>query len=78
MHIAVAVEVNMLLLPKLQGLHDALQAKAIEFEDIIKIGRTHTQVRHACWLVPSILFNGTTRTVTVTVSLDRECRTRLR
>ena len=25
-------------------LHDALDAKAKEFEDIIKIGRTHTQV----------------------------------
>ena len=25
-------------------LHDALEAKAKEFEDIIKIGRTHTQV----------------------------------
>jgi len=43
MHIAVAVEVNTLLLPKLQALHDAIDAKAKEFQDIIKIGRTHTQ-----------------------------------
>lgn len=46
MHIAVAVEVNTLLLPKLQALHDAIDAKAKEFQDIIKIGRTHTQVRY--------------------------------
>ena len=44
MHIAVAVEINNTLLPGLQALHDALDAKAKEFADIIKIGRTHTQV----------------------------------
>merc|ERR1719357_809185 len=43
MHIAVAVEVNSTLLPKLQALHDAISAKSDEFKDIIKIGRTHTQ-----------------------------------
>lgn len=45
MHIAVAVEVTSTLLPSLQKLHDAIDAKAKEFQDIIKIGRTHTQVR---------------------------------
>lgn len=44
MHISVAVEINRLLLPNLQKLHDALDVKAKEFKDIIKIGRTHTQV----------------------------------
>lgn len=44
MHIAVAVEVTSNLLPSLQRLHDAIDAKAKEFQDIIKIGRTHTQV----------------------------------
>lgn len=44
MHIAVAVEVNNSLLPNLQKLHAAIDAKAKEFADIIKIGRTHTQV----------------------------------
>lgn len=44
MHIAVAVEVTNSLLPSLQKLHDAIDAKAKEFQDIIKIGRTHTQV----------------------------------
>ncbi|XP_034079457.1 fumarate hydratase, mitochondrial [Gymnodraco acuticeps] len=43
MHIAAATEVHHVLLPGLQALHDALAAKAVEFKDIIKIGRTHTQ-----------------------------------
>jgi fumarate hydratase class II len=43
MHIAVAIEINEVLLPGIRKLHDALDAKAKEFDDIIKIGRTHTQ-----------------------------------
>ncbi|XP_018319552.1 fumarate hydratase, mitochondrial [Agrilus planipennis] len=43
MHIAVALEIHNLLLPNLKLLRDSLQAKADEFKDIIKIGRTHTQ-----------------------------------
>lgn len=43
MHIAAAVEVHEVLLPGLQKLHDALDAKSKEFAQIIKIGRTHTQ-----------------------------------
>ncbi|XP_038816857.1 fumarate hydratase, mitochondrial-like [Salvelinus namaycush] len=43
MHIAAAKEVHEVLLPGLQHLHDALHSKAVEFKDIIKIGRTHTQ-----------------------------------
>merc|ERR1712122_298393 len=43
MHIATAVEIHTVLLPGLKKLHDALDAKAQEFADIIKIGRTHTQ-----------------------------------
>jgi len=43
MHIATAVEIHTVLLPGLKKLHDALDAKAKEFADIIKIGRTHTQ-----------------------------------
>uniref|UniRef100_A0A8D8WWW4 fumarate hydratase n=2 Tax=Cacopsylla melanoneura TaxID=428564 RepID=A0A8D8WWW4_9HEMI len=43
MHISVAVEINRLLLPNLQKLHDAMDKKAKEFEQIVKIGRTHTQ-----------------------------------
>eukprot|EP00069_Balaena_mysticetus_P018120 bmy_11175T0 len=43
MHIAAAIEVHEVLLPGLQKLHDALDAKSKEFAQIIKIGRTHTQ-----------------------------------
>ncbi|KAG7665817.1 uncharacterized protein J8A68_000642 [[Candida] subhashii] len=43
MHIAAVTEIQEQLLPKLKDLRDALDAKAKEFEDIIKIGRTHLQ-----------------------------------
>lgn len=43
MHIAAVLEVNERLLPKLEGLTAALDAKRAEFDDIVKIGRTHTQ-----------------------------------
>ncbi|GBM57263.1 Fumarate hydratase, mitochondrial [Araneus ventricosus] len=43
MHIAVAMEVELILLPALRKLHDALKSKQNEFADIVKIGRTHTQ-----------------------------------
>ena len=43
MHISVAVEINTVLIPALTTLHAALDAKAKEYADIIKIGRTHTQ-----------------------------------
>jgi fumarate hydratase class II len=43
MHIAVAREIGGRLLPALRHLHGALDAKARDFADIVKIGRTHTQ-----------------------------------
>lgn len=43
MHIAAVIETNERLIPKLQGLIDALKHKSEEFSKIIKIGRTHTQ-----------------------------------
>merc|ERR1711920_117990 len=43
MYIAVALEANNVLLPGLKTLRNALEAKRVEFNDIIKIGRTHTQ-----------------------------------
>ena len=42
-HIAAVLEVNQRLLPKLSALTDVLDAKRSEFDDIVKIGRTHTQ-----------------------------------
>lgn len=43
MHIACAEEVCHRLIPALKHLHAALDAKAVAWADIIKIGRTHTQ-----------------------------------
>lgn len=41
MHIAAAEAIHQRLLPMIKKLRDALQSKSNEFEDIIKIGRTH-------------------------------------
>ena len=43
MHIASVTELTRSLLPALEALHGALHAKEVEFADVIKIGRTHTQ-----------------------------------
>jgi fumarate hydratase class II len=42
MHIAAAEEMNKLI-PEVQRVHDAIDAKAKEFADVVKIGRTHLQ-----------------------------------
>ena len=43
MYIAAAVNVRERLLPAVTGLRDAIAAKAAEWKDIVKIGRTHMQ-----------------------------------
>jgi fumarate hydratase class II len=43
MHIAAAERVKRVLIPAVQHVHDAIAAKAREFNDIVKIGRTHLQ-----------------------------------
>ena len=43
MHIAAMEEVHHRLLPALEHLHGALEAKSKAFADVIKIGRTHLQ-----------------------------------
>ena len=43
MHIAAVTEISNKLIPSLTQLRDAFDAKAKEFEKIIKIGRTHLQ-----------------------------------
>lgn len=45
MHVAAVTEIHRSLIPALTELRDALDAKAKEFEHIIKIGRTHLQVQ---------------------------------
>jgi len=43
MHIAAAERVKNALIPAIRNVHDAIAAKAKEFDDIVKIGRTHLQ-----------------------------------
>lgn len=43
MHISAVTEISRSLIPALQELHDALEAKSKAFDHIIKIGRTHLQ-----------------------------------
>jgi fumarate hydratase, class II len=43
MYIAAAVNAKQQLIPAVQALHDAIAAKADEWKDIVKIGRTHMQ-----------------------------------
>jgi fumarate hydratase, class II len=43
MNIAAVVSVKQRLIPAVKGLHDAIAAKADEWRDIVKIGRTHMQ-----------------------------------
>ena len=43
MHIAAAEEITGTLIPALEHLHAAIEAKSKEFAHIVKIGRTHTQ-----------------------------------
>jgi fumarate hydratase, class II len=43
MHVSAAVAIKETLLPALEHLQEALHAKAMEFDDVVKIGRTHLQ-----------------------------------
>src|SRR5256886_5489067 len=43
MHIAAAERVKNALIPAIQNVRDAIAAKAKEFNDVVKIGRTHLQ-----------------------------------
>ena len=43
MHVAAVLELERRMMPAVQELRDALAAKAAEFADIVKIGRTHLQ-----------------------------------
>jgi fumarate hydratase, class II len=42
MHVATVIEVNERLIPHLKELIESLRKKSVEFQDIVKIGRTHT------------------------------------
>src|SRR5467141_2020778 len=43
MYIAAAVNATQRLVPSVKALHDAIAAKANEWDDVVKIGRTHMQ-----------------------------------
>lgn len=43
MQVALALEINRVLLPGLEKLYNALDEKVKAWKHIIKIGRTHTQ-----------------------------------
>jgi fumarate hydratase, class II len=43
MYIAAAVNVTHRLVPAVKALHDAIDAKAKQWDDVVKIGRTHMQ-----------------------------------
>ena len=43
MHIAAAERVKNALIPAIRSVHDAIAAKARQFNDVVKIGRTHLQ-----------------------------------
>src|SRR5206468_2607063 len=43
MYIAAAVNVKQRLIPAVKALHDGIAVKAEEWQDVIKIGRTHMQ-----------------------------------
>ncbi|MDI4233459.1 class II fumarate hydratase [Bradyrhizobium sp. Arg237L] len=43
MYIAAAVNVTQRLVPAVKALHDAIDAKARQWDDVVKIGRTHMQ-----------------------------------
>jgi fumarate hydratase class II len=43
MHIAAVLEITRRLLPSVQALHGAIAAKASEWVDVVKIGRTHLE-----------------------------------
>jgi fumarate hydratase class II len=41
LHVAAVLAIEQELLPALRSLHDTLRKKAVEFDDVVKIGRTH-------------------------------------
>ncbi|MFX8676529.1 lyase family protein, partial [Acinetobacter baumannii] len=42
-HVAASLQINELLIPAVEQLKATLQKKSDEFQDIVKIGRTHLQ-----------------------------------
>ena len=75
MHISAAMTARDVLLPGLEKLHAALQAKVEEFDGIIKIGRTHTQ--DATPLTLSQEFSGYTHQVAMGIQRVKDALGRI-
>ncbi|MEP0964238.1 MAG: class II fumarate hydratase [Roseobacter sp.] len=75
MHISTAMTARDVLLPGLEKLHTALQAKVDEFDGIIKIGRTHTQ--DATPLTLSQEFSGYTHQVAMGIQRVKDALGRI-
>jgi fumarate hydratase, class II len=75
MHIAAVEEIHRRLLPALKHLHQALDAKAAAFADIVKIGRTHLQ--DATPLTLGQEFSGYARQVELGIERVEACLPRL-
>ncbi|MDK3074186.1 class II fumarate hydratase [Sedimentitalea sp. JM2-8] len=75
MHISAAMTAHQVLLPGLEKLHTALQAKVAEFDGIIKIGRTHTQ--DATPLTLSQEFSGYTHQVAMGIQRVKDALGRI-
>jgi fumarate hydratase class II len=75
MHIAAAEELHHRLLPALRHLQACLRAKAAEFADIIKIGRTHLQ--DATPLTLGQEFGGYARQIELGIARIEACLPRL-
>jgi fumarate hydratase class II len=43
MHIAAVIEIQTRLLPRVRALHRAISAKSLQWQDVVKIGRTHLE-----------------------------------
>ncbi|MEP2890886.1 class II fumarate hydratase [Tateyamaria sp.] len=75
MHISTAMTARDVLLPGLEKLHSALQAKVDAFDGIIKIGRTHTQ--DATPLTLSQEFSGYTHQVAMGIQRVKDALGRI-
>jgi fumarate hydratase class II len=75
MHIAAVIETHRLLLPGLVHLHKILQAKAQEFANIIKIGRTH--LMDATPITLGQEFSGYARQIELGIERIKACLPRL-
>ena len=75
MHIAAVEQLSHELIPSLEHLHAALQGKADEFADIVKIGRTHLQ--DATPLTLGQEFSGYAAQVEFAVERAKACLPRL-